>query len=278
MAAENEKLEYFASFLPYVQQMLGADSTMAISNEETYIAYLPGKELVLPINPGDLIKSGSTADKVMKTGQKISIYVNKEVYGVPYLGIGIPIKGDHGKIIGSLAAGLPLAVQEELNSLIEKMTEDIRRLDIFTTGIAATSEEFAATTANLSQNAEGIKSKMKVMESILVLIKDISSQTHLLGLNAAIEAARAGEHGRGFNVVAEEIRKLAAKTKVSLDRISDELISVLESVSDIAIDIQQIAAASEEQASSSGEIGETTRKLGEDSQRIADVAKTLMTK
>nr|WP_232371454.1 methyl-accepting chemotaxis protein [Leptospira ainazelensis] len=69
-----------------------------------------------------------------------------------------------------------------------------------------------------------IREMAKQINSITVLITEISDQTNLLSLNAAIEAARAGEAGKGFAVVAEEISKLADRS-VSSVRDIERLVS-----------------------------------------------------
>nr|QXV89925.1 Methyl-accepting chemotaxis sensor/transducer protein [Klebsiella pneumoniae subsp. pneumoniae] len=145
--------------------------------------------------------------------------------------------------------------------------------------VAHTSQSITALEGEIRQATQVIhelEGQSNEISKVLDVIRGIAEQTNLLALNAAIEAARAGEQGRGFAVVADEVRSLAARTQQSTTDIQS-MISALQERAQSAVTVMEQSsrqahtsvAHAEEAATALDGIGQRVNEITDMNAQIA---------
>ena len=86
---------------------------------------------------------------------------------------------------------------------------------------------------------EGVGRKIEKNVDAIALV---TIQTTMLAVSGAVEAARAGDAGRGFALVSNDIRALAREASESVERIKDTIRGILDQISVLRREIEQIIA------------------------------------
>ena len=157
-------------------------------------------------------------------------------------------------------------LQDALKSIERVLTKTNK----ITTFLRQSSIESLEASAAVKGNISSINIQTDEILKTVGVIHEISNQTDLLALNAAIEAARAGEAGRGFNIVAQEVKKLANMVNDSsklifnsLDKMKAEVINTHELMNIAAEKIVQQEKAVEDTYETNREILALAQKIME---------------
>jgi PAS domain S-box-containing protein len=215
------------------------------------------------------LRSGQTfQDKIMRIAKNGDVIWLEATY--------MPVRDTKGTVSAVLKIATDITVRETgtktITSDMQEMANNLRiRTDsgIEKNNRAADSIDDMVSITSVNKEAIGALTKhADSVQKLVQTIKDIASQTNLLALNAAIQAAHAGEHGRAFNVVAEEVRKLAAHASEATKQAQVNIIEMTQH-------IQQMKAGTHEAEHQSKEGKERVQEVIEELYTLKQAAQNL---
>ncbi|KAI3350704.1 chemotaxis protein [Clostridium botulinum] len=269
---ENDALNSVCNVIPYIDTFFDNDIEIMVTDREKVLYYQGSKEIDCKIQEGS--EAGKFVKEAMSRG-KIEVKVIPEDFiGVAFKSYMIPIK-EGNKIVGSIAIGKSLSkknavtdITGELISTVSNLSKGINNISLNIKNLTNMNNEILEETNNANVMANDT-------DEIVNFIKSVSSQTNLLGLNASIEAARSGEQGKGFNVVAQEIRKLSHSSKESIDKIESVIENISGAIEKINDKVENVDIVSNKQSEEITEIATLIDKLNNTARLLGDLADKL---
>lgn len=178
------------ALLDVIGELFSDEISIAVSNTTEYIYYLPSKRIDLKIKAGDLIKEGTIAHKAIQEGQKVSEFINRDIFGVPYHGMAVPFY-DEGELEGVVTAiypaftdGKSVITVKTIDGWIPASFEDVKYVKVSDRKTYIIAENFTGTHKNTLQEFEYIlprESFVRCHRSFIVNvhhIREIFPDTH----------------------------------------------------------------------------------------------------
>jgi uncharacterized protein YoxC len=270
--ANHSVLESFVQVSPLLNSLIQDDITVGIYDTEKLIINIPGKTFALNVKPGDPLVDEDIVTKAIRANEELTAVLPKELFGFPLIARAIPLHDDEGNVIGGVGIGTSLEKASALFEMAESFSVIVEQTAASIEDISASVTQLSGRVTDMTDQMKDVSSSAEEIGEISGVVKGISDQSNLLGLNAAIEAARAGEVGKGFSVVANEIRKLATNSKENVTQINDITKNIQGLLLSLNQSFQEVYTLTDTQSGSIQEFSATIQEISAKAQELAQLA------
>lgn len=270
--ANHSVLESFVQVAPLLNSLIQDDITVGIYDTEKLIINIPGKTFALNVKPGDPLVDEDIVTKAIRANEELTAVLPKELFGFPLIARAIPLHDDEGNVIGGVGIGTSLEKASALFEMAESFSVIVEQTAASIEDISASVTQLSGRVTDMTDQMKDVSSSAEEIGEISGVVKGISDQSNLLGLNAAIEAARAGEVGKGFSVVANEIRKLATNSKENVTQINDITKNIQGLLLSLNQSFQEVYTLTDTQSGSIQEFSATIQEISAKAQELAQLA------
>ncbi|MFP7201438.1 methyl-accepting chemotaxis protein [Lysinibacillus halotolerans] len=270
--SQHELINAFLKVAPLLNDLIQDDITVGIYDTEKLLLNIPGKTFSLNVKPGDPLVEGDIVTDAIRTNSSLSAIVPKELFGFPLVARAIPLRDERGKVIGGVGIGTSLEKANKLFEMAESFSAIVEQTAASIEDISDSVTQLSGCVTDITGQMKDVSSSAVQISEISAVVKGISDQSNLLGLNAAIEAARAGEVGKGFSVVADEIRKLATYSKENVNQINVITKDIHELLTTLNQAFSEINSLTDTQSGSIQEFSATIQEINRKALELAQLA------
>ena len=265
-------LQAFVKIAPTLHKLMQEDMSISVYDTEKLLIYVPAKTFNLNLKPGEPLIKGDILATAIKGNKEMAAIVPKELFGVPFASKVMPLHDEQGRVIGGVGVATSIERANQLHNVAESLLLIVDQTVTSLKEITTSATSLANRASGVSEHMKEVSSGADQIEQISKVVKGVSEQSNLLGLNAAIEAARAGEAGRGFSVVADEIRKLATNSKENVTQIDEITKGIQQAIQNLNSAFAGITEFADNQVVSIQEISAIVQDISKSAHQLSEMA------
>lgn len=267
-----EEFKSIIDSLPIISKLIDGDFAISMTNKTECIYSIEGNKVNAPLKLGiiDSVEALNGINEMIKNKKVLNRVLTKRATGSDIRVTIIPICNEDNEVIGSFGVSRSIDDIVEIKNASHELMSSLQETSSSVSEVANNALIFSEEIKNAVNKTNEASVSIEESRNIIELIKNISKQSKLLGLNASIESARAGENGKGFAVVASEIKKLAEISSTSSQRISETLFYMNKKIEEISTLIQYLGDKTVEQAEIAESLAITIESISKSSEILVN--------